>query len=278
MTTAQQDLEQLGARLRELREHAKLTGRELARRVNWSNSKVSRLENGANIPTENDIRAWCLATDAHLSVAGLLATVQRINTSYTEWRRRSSQSLQNNLAEREATAKKIRVYDNQLVPGLVQTRAYATTVLDRCIAFVGGFDDLNSAVQARLDRQARLQAGSQQLELVVYEDALYTRGFDLPTVLEQLEFLLTAMDEPRITLGIIAQPAEFQCPTMPFTLLDADEVHLETPTAAITVTQPGEIALYEKTFQRLSDAAVTDSDARKLIQRALDRVIDPQRR
>ena len=52
----------LGKRLRELRRQADLSGRELAEALRWPPSKVSKLENGRQSPTDDDIRAWAEAT------------------------------------------------------------------------------------------------------------------------------------------------------------------------------------------------------------------------
>ncbi|GAA4223045.1 transcriptional regulator with XRE-family HTH domain [Streptosporangium album] len=51
--------QQMGARLKELRLDAKMTGRQLAARYGWQASKVSKLENGRQTPSADDIRSWC---------------------------------------------------------------------------------------------------------------------------------------------------------------------------------------------------------------------------
>jgi len=47
---------QFGRRLRVLREEARLTGKDLAARLGWAQSKVSRLENGKQTATVEDVR------------------------------------------------------------------------------------------------------------------------------------------------------------------------------------------------------------------------------
>ena len=52
----------LGKRLRELRRAAGLTGRQLADALSWPPSKVSKLENGRQTPSDDDVRAWTRTT------------------------------------------------------------------------------------------------------------------------------------------------------------------------------------------------------------------------
>jgi transcriptional regulator with XRE-family HTH domain len=60
-TPVQQAREALGARLREIRKDANLTARALAVAMGSHFTKVSKIENGARSPTEQDIRSWCTA-------------------------------------------------------------------------------------------------------------------------------------------------------------------------------------------------------------------------
>jgi transcriptional regulator with XRE-family HTH domain len=61
----------LGARLRELRTQAGLTGRVLAQRLGWPQSKISKLETGRQTATADDLQAWA-AGIGRPSVAGEL--------------------------------------------------------------------------------------------------------------------------------------------------------------------------------------------------------------
>lgn len=67
-TDYQSGREALGARLRELRTEAGLQGRELADRLGWQRSKVSRLENGKQTATAADLQAWAQALERAASL------------------------------------------------------------------------------------------------------------------------------------------------------------------------------------------------------------------
>jgi hypothetical protein len=54
-----------------------------------------------------------------------------------------------------------------------------------------------------------------------------------------------------------------------FNVFDDARVHVETLTAVVTVTVPGEIVIYLRAFDRLASLAVYGNDARALITNAI---------
>ncbi|WP_407671448.1 helix-turn-helix domain-containing protein [Parafrankia elaeagni] len=77
----------LGKRLRELRAAAALSGRQLAESLSWPPSKVSKLENGRQTPTDDDIRGWTEATGSQAEAQALLATLHTLEVQHAEWQR-----------------------------------------------------------------------------------------------------------------------------------------------------------------------------------------------
>lgn len=88
-------------------------------------------------------------------------------------------------------------------------------------------------------------------------------------MLEQMDRLLTAMSLPRVVLGIIPSEHEYLAPTNNFIMFDNRMVQVETISAELTITQPSEIALYDKAFHRLKDQAIHGQDARAIIAAAM---------
>jgi transcriptional regulator with XRE-family HTH domain len=68
----------LGKRLRELRQQAGLSGKELAESLSWVGSKVSKIENGKQTPTDQDIRAWAAMTHVEDQTESLLAALHNL--------------------------------------------------------------------------------------------------------------------------------------------------------------------------------------------------------
>ncbi|WP_405137013.1 helix-turn-helix domain-containing protein [Nocardia sp. NBC_01388] len=271
MSSVQQARETLGARLRELRKQDGLTGLELAKLAGWDNSKVSRYEHGKQTPTEQDIHTWCALTHAPSHLADLIASVRNVEAAWIEWKRIQSHRIQKKTAQVETESKLIRGYDPDLIPGLLQTQDYATEVLRECIQFVGGPDDLAAAVATRIERQQVLRKGARRFHFLIAEQALYTTVGSDEIMVGQLEYLAAQVRSSRVALGIIPRTARFRVPVTNFLMYDVRQVHVETVTAGLTITQPREVSLYERAFQILVRQAVKGEAARELIRAALDK-------
>ena len=270
---AQQAREAFGARLRELRRDAGLTGRALAIRAGWQLSKVSRIEHGKQNASESDIRVWCEHVHAQDQIPDLIATVRHIEAMWMEWRRtfaagaRSAQKRSLPLYEKTAT---FRVYQPATVWGALQTADYAAATFQHVINFLQIPDDTDQAVAMRLQRQQYLYQGERRFSVVLGEQALYT-NYGGPDVMRgQLDRLLAVMTLPRLSLGIIPRRAELEIwPGNSFTIFDDQLVLVETYSAEMTITQPREIAMYSRAFALLQQSAVYGQAVRSLIATAL---------
>lgn len=271
-STVVQAREVLGHRLRDLRKDAGLTGRGLATLTGWSSSKISKIEYGKQTPTEDDIRSWCHHCHAVDQTPDLIATVRNIEAMYTEWRRVlrvSNKRRQEASISLEAQTGLFRWYEPVLVPGILHTAEYATAVMKQVIGFYQTPDDLAEGVAARMQRQHILYKGNHRFHFILAQQALLTTVGDTEIMLAQLDRLLTFLSLPRIRLGIVSATATYQVPTNQFIMFDERMVHVETISAELTITQPREISLYTRTFQRLSQQAVYGQAAGMLIQEAL---------
>lgn len=114
----------LGARLRELRRAAHLSGVDLAARCGWHSSKISRIERGKQAPSEADLADWCASCDSMAVLDDLVASLRNLRAIYLEWQRtlaarhahRQRQSI-----KVEGETRLIRWYDPDTMPGLLQT-------------------------------------------------------------------------------------------------------------------------------------------------------------
>jgi transcriptional regulator with XRE-family HTH domain len=86
----QQAKQALGGRLREIRSAAGFTQRDLARLAGWHSSKASRIEYGKQMPSENDIKQWCLHCGVPDQILDLMAMVRALDEMWMEWRRSGS--------------------------------------------------------------------------------------------------------------------------------------------------------------------------------------------
>lgn len=270
---ARQAREALGLRLREIRKEAGLTGRALATSIGCHFTKISRIENGSQAPSENNIKAWCLACNAGDQIPDLVATARAIESMYVEWRRQTRAGMKRlmlapvPLYERTTL---FRIYEHSAIPGLFQTADYSATILSYFIDFLDAPNDLDAALQARMERQQIIYSGNRRFIVILEENALRARVGSPETMAGQLDRLLATISLPRVSLGIIPQTTPRKTFTqVGFWMYDNAMVGVETPTAKLEITQPREIRLYAGMFEHLRQSAVHGTQARALITRAI---------
>jgi transcriptional regulator with XRE-family HTH domain len=264
----------LGLRLRELRRQAGLTGADLAASLSWPASKVSKLENGRQTPTDDDIRAWTGATGAPVEAEGLLTSLHTLETQHAEWRRvlqRGLSPVQRELAGFEEKTKLFRVVEVTAVPGLLQTAEYARARFEESVRTHGIPNDIDDAVRARLRRQDVLYRPDKRFHFVVTEAALRFRLCPDDAMLAQLERLVALSAMRNVKLGILAFDARYvTSPRHGFWIFDDDLVTVETHSAELNLAQPQEIELYGRVFDQLAAVASYGSEARAIILRVID--------
>lgn len=273
ISPAKQAREALGVRLREIRYEAGLTGRALAVAIGCHYTKVSRIENGGQAPSEENIKAWCRACRAEDQLPDLIATARSIESMYVEWRRQTRVGMKRLMLSsvpRYERTKLFRIYEHNIIPGLFQTAEYSAAMLSYFIDFLDTPNDLDAAVEARMERQRIVYSGDRRFVMVLEEHAIRTRVGNLDTMSGQLDRLLGIMSLHRVSLGIIPAATPHKVFTsVGFWIYDDAMVRVETPTASLEVTQPREIRLYATMFEQLQQSAVYGAEARALVTRAM---------
>ena len=264
----------LGARLREIRQDAGLSGRALAAATGQHFTRVSKIEHGMQAPADRDLRDWCRACGAEEQVPDLIATARAVRSAYLEFRRQARAGMKRVLGPHtvplyERTSS-FQIYEHNVVPGLFQTAAYCAAMLSFWYGFLEVPGDLEAAVQARMQRQRVLHEPGKQFTVVLEEQALRTWFGTAETQAGQLGRLLEAMSIPTVSLGIVPMMTERAAvPSAGFWIFDHSLAALETPTASIEVTRPQEVGLYTRMFEQLRESARHGGGARSLIIRAL---------
>ncbi|MBB5116846.1 XRE family transcriptional regulator [Streptomyces eurocidicus] len=276
-SSVQQARQALGQRLREIRKDSGLTARALAALAGWHESKCSRIEHGHTVPSDADIRVWARHCDALSQTEDLVATARNIDGMYVEWRRmeraglKGAQEAAQPLFER---TRNFRMYQSWVIPGLFQTAAYTTAVLNTIKDLRQTPDDIAEAVAVRMERQNVLRSGGHRFAALVEEWVLHTVIGDANTMVGQLGHLISVGSLPSVSLGIIPMgvPRGSGWPVESFTMYDDRQVNVELVSAHLTVTQPREMRDYTTTFNELSAISVYGSAARSLITRAIDSI------
>ncbi|MGH3670378.1 MAG: Scr1 family TA system antitoxin-like transcriptional regulator [Pseudonocardiaceae bacterium] len=175
----------LGQRLRQLRQQAGSTGKQLAAMLSWPPSKVSKLENGRQTPTDDDIIAWTRATHSESDAEALLASLHTLEVQHAEWQRllrAGIRSHQVELAEQDQKTKLYRAFESATIPGSLQTPEYARVRFAQAVMMHKVPHDINEAVRARIQRQEILYRHDKRLYFVLTEAALRYRLCPIDTM------------------------------------------------------------------------------------------------
>jgi transcriptional regulator with XRE-family HTH domain len=264
----------VGKRLRELRQQAGLNGRQLAESLSWPPSKVSKLENGRQIPRDEDILAWTHATNSEGETDALLASLRALEIQHAEWQRVLRAGLRprhHELAEWDQKTQLFQVFEATVIPGLLQTAEYARARFAADVRGPKTPDDINAAVQGSIQRQEVLYRPDKRFHFVLTEAALRFRLCPPEAMLGQLDRLISLSQLTNVRLGIIDFTAQYATsPWHGFWLYDQDRVLVETFSAALDLRQPQEIELYGNAFARLAAVASYARSARGIINRVID--------
>jgi transcriptional regulator with XRE-family HTH domain len=276
--SGEQARHKLAARLRELRVLARLSGQQLGERCGWRQSKTSRLETGTTVPQIADVEAWLDAVDAPPEVRNeVLDLTEAALTSASSWEHEHARGLspnQRRIARLEAAASVYRSFQVDIVPGILQTPAYARAVMELANPF--GKSDLAEGVKARLDRQAILFDPAKRFQIIMWEPALRWRPVPLDIMRGQIDRIASLLDLPNIEIGVI--PLDKPMSTILYhgflalgePGVDADVVILvETVVDELRVRDAHKVRMYLDLFARLRDEAVYGDEARELLRAAV---------
>jgi transcriptional regulator with XRE-family HTH domain len=264
----------LGNRLRELRQQAGLSGKELAESLSWVGSKVSKIENGKQAPTDQDIRVWTGATHADDQTEGLLAALHTLELQHAEWQRllkAGMKSHQDTLSRQDEKTRLFRGFENTVVPGLVQTPEYARARFAQVVLVHNVPNDINEAVKQRMQRQEMLYRPDKRFHLVITESVLRYRLVSPDVMLGQLDRLMAISSMRNVKLGVIDFRTQYVTdPRHGFWLLDTELVRVETYSAELNLRQPQEIELYSRIFEQHAAVASYGAAARVIIARVME--------
>jgi|SRR5450755_3972105 transcriptional regulator with XRE-family HTH domain len=268
----------LATALRKARENAHFTQRDAAKTLDWSLSKLIRIEKGAQGLSVTDLKALFdlyEVTDEQL-VTDLKAAARgsRGQSWWNGYRDIVSPQFAQYLGH-ESIASSFQIFHPLLVPGLLQTEAYAAEIL-------GAHPEPERAhrvVELRMERQERLFARQDlKFAFIVNEEALH-RWVGGPHVMrQQLQRLHEMAGQPNISLQI----TPFSAGAHPglrgsFILLSFDEtaedlLFLESVSGDyLTKDDPEQIAKYSAHFETLRELALPEEQRNTLLSDLIGR-------
>jgi transcriptional regulator with XRE-family HTH domain len=262
----------LGVRLRELRTEAGLNGKDMAERLGWQRSKVSRLENGKQTATVADLETWAQGVGAPTEAADLQSRLRGLESQARSWRRQLTTGhrgvQERYVAEYRATAT-VRGYEATVIPGLFQTPEYARHLLLHNAELMQSPRDTDDAVRARMKRQEVLYEAHRAFRVLIWEGALHALVCPHDVMAGQLDRLVGLIGMSTVTLGIVPFGVQLKLtPKHGFWIFDEERVIVETINTEFTLEAAEDVALYGRVWDRLDESAVTGPQAHRLIGRA----------
>ncbi|MGM9336719.1 helix-turn-helix domain-containing protein [Streptomyces murinus] len=281
-TDYQQARAALGARLRELRfscPGGRLTGQQLAERLGWAGSKVSKLENGKQTATAEDLQAWADATEQPDVYPELAARLAGFESHIRSWRRALANGfkpLHESLTKEIDRTSEMWVWEESVIAGLMQTPEYARHVIRRYAELLGSASDIEDAVRARVQRQEWLYRSGRKLHVLMWEAALRSLICPPSVLAAQLDRLTGMIGMDTVELGIVPFTASVKIvPANGFWVLDDRLVVAEDWHAELWLDDADNIALYTKVWKTLRESAVYGADAHNVIN-AARRALNPR--
>ncbi|MDG9719266.1 helix-turn-helix transcriptional regulator [Streptomyces sp. DH24] len=273
-TDYQRAREELGRKLRELRvttPDGRLTGVQLAQRLGWQQSKVSKLENGRRTPTDDDLRAWAEATGQPAVFGELSARLKGFESQIRSWRRQLAaghRPVQETWNRTVSDARTLHVWEGTIICGLLQTADYARCVFERHAQLHRSPRDTEDAVRVRMKRQEWLYRPGKRLNVVMWEGALRARICPPEVLAAQLDRLLGVVGMDTVNLGIVPLDAPLSLsPGNAFWMMDERLVVVEDWHAELWLDDAETIALYRRVWDTFADAAVFGTEAQQVIAR-----------
>ncbi|MFI6690043.1 helix-turn-helix domain-containing protein [Streptomyces sp. NPDC050485] len=270
----------LGAELRRLREAAGLKLDDVQERTAINTVKASRVETARTGVKAGDL-------DTLLDLYGVDDAAKRAvlhalarDGARRGWWQTYSDTISPayaDLISLEAQTKSVRTFQTTLIPGLLQTAAYARATID-AINMTSTPDRVHTLVEVRVARQSVLtRPDPPELRAIIHEVALRPQLGDPHVMREQLQKLLDVQDLPHVCVQVLPLTASPH-PGMagPFTILgfpetaDLDIALVEHLTSALYVEDPAEVSVYGSAFERLRAAALPFGRTTDLIAQLKD--------
>ncbi len=271
---------QLGDELRRYREAAGLSTTQAAEALDCTKGKISRMENGRVLVRTPDVVALLHAygVDEPETRERLTRLTRTANRRRREgwWHQYGSvlADTYRDYVEMESICESVRIFQAQLIPGLLQTAEYARAVTVASRAWQSS-EEIDQFVQVRIARQQRL-VNESPLELwaVLAQGVLHQQVGGNEVMHAQLRHVIAMAEQPNITVQVLpfsrgAHSGMFgPYLLMSFPQVTAQDLVLtETPTGNIWMERESEVAHYRTLFDDARTASLPPTESLTLIRR-----------
>ncbi|WP_327359202.1 helix-turn-helix domain-containing protein [Streptomyces sp. NBC_01304] len=251
-----------GAVVRAMREHHGMTREELGAIVHLSKHSVESIERGRRLADQ----AFADAADAALGGTGAIREAFRNVT-----RERGLASWFKKWAGLEPRAISLCTYECRMVPGLLQTPAYATTLFTEQLPPLND-NQVEAQLAARAERQELLRERQNTAYSFILEEHLFRRRTGGTEVtLELIDHVLELGELRNVELQVMPLVQEHHAGRDgPIRLLETPEnkwfAYCEGQESGQFIAEPKVVSTLQMRYARMRTQALTPEDSQGLLQ------------
>lgn len=267
----------LAIELKKLRDESGLTCNQVGKELDWSGSKVNRMETGQGRVQPSDVDALCRFYGTNDELRDLLKSLAKESKTKGWWHAHGDAvpSWFSVYVGLEQAASDLRSYQGEFIPGLLQTPSYATE-LSR-VSSDQSHEEVQRLVDVRMRRQQLLSdAHGPGFWAVIHQSALMHLVGSHEIMTEQHERILEMAKLRNVTVQVLPYDAGAYPATGAFTVLgfpeqeDPDMVYREGLTDSVYLELPEDVNLYTKAFDHLRALALSPQRSVALIRRTME--------
>ncbi|GAA2942213.1 MULTISPECIES: helix-turn-helix domain-containing protein [Streptomyces] len=257
-------LRTFGAVVQALREHAGLSRAEFGARVQYSKHTVESVELGRRMPDEAFVEHAEEATGNTGALRKAARHLTRGEAGLAAWFRRWAR------LEREAVS--LSTYECRLVPGLLQSEAYARAVFEGTIPLRTDVE-LGEQLAARMERKAMMRERPTVPFSFIVEEHVFRRRFGDAEMMRELVDHVLELTAPRnVTLQVVPLEAGLHaCLDGPVQVLETPEGrrlgYSEGQKNGRLISDAKEVSVLCQRYDTLRSQALSPNESRALLER-----------
>ncbi|MFE5830266.1 helix-turn-helix domain-containing protein [Streptomyces sp. NPDC056488] len=259
---ATDSLKAFGEVVKAFRKRARLTQEAFAPRVGYSVPTVASIEQGRRFPSDDFVEQSEVVLDAFGAIQGAAKHLTR-KPGLAKWFRQ--------WAKLELKAVTLYTYENRLVPGLLQTPAYAKTLFERQLPALGD-DEIEAKLVARIERKKLLTDRPHTIYSFIVEEHVLRRQTGGPEAMrEQIDHILDICARRNIDIQIMPQTRGHHAGLDgPMRLLETPEnkwyAYCEGQESGQLISDTKVVSILQKRYARMRAQALSAEDSVSLLQ------------
>ncbi|MEJ3744614.1 helix-turn-helix transcriptional regulator [Actinomycetes bacterium KLBMP 9797] len=269
--------------LRRAREAAGLTQEQVADAMDWSLSKLIRIEAGSVSISTNDVKAllshYRVADPHRVNELVDLAKVSRQRSWWSQYRESFPPSFVAFIGL-EAEASKLSFFQSVGVPGLVQTEAYANSITSFMVPALVDPTRIKEIVSLRRRRQQEVldRPNPPQIEVVLDESILHRQIGSAQIMHDQLQHLVSLGQRPHINIRVLPFSSGMYTAQGQFIILqfgdegDNDVVYVEGAGLYEVLDQADQVKRHQEMYERLREHSLDPAQSLDVIAKMAGRL------